>query len=141
MKKLVIGVLISLMILSFAGCTSTVAENTEKSENVSVSVEEPQDLLTELNNLADSSRITLAELADKGYNFTIFDDHTGTGVALAYKLYKLDTDDIYAVVYSYMPEDQSDNTDDKVLLFVNDPESQEIYDKFSELFEASHPAG
>ena len=49
------------------------------------------------------------------------------------------TADIYAVVYSYMPEDQTDNTDDKVLLFVDNPESEEIYNKFSELFEASHP--
>ena len=33
----------------------------------------------------------------------------------------------------------ADNKDNKVLLFVADPESEEIYNKFSELFEASHP--
>ena len=49
------------------------------------------------------------------------------------------SEDIYAVVYSYMPEDQSDNNDNKILLFVDDPESEEIYNKFSELFDASHP--
>ena len=147
MRKLAIGLLVSLMIISLVGCKKTVTENSEKIEDATVIVadsgenaESPEDLLKELNGLADSSRITLDELSKKGYEFSIYDDHTESGVALAYKLYKLDTADIYAVVYSYMPEDQSDNKDNKVLLFVDDPESEEIYNKFSELFEASHPA-
>ncbi len=146
MRKLAIGLLVSLMIIGLVGCKNVVTDNSEKIEDSTVSVKDSQensestgDLLKELNGLADSSRITLDELSKKGYNFSIYDDHTESGVALAYKLYKLDTADIYAVVYSYMPEDQTDNTDDKVLLFVDNPESEEIYNKFSELFEASHP--
>ena len=146
MRKLAIGLLVSIMIIGLVGCKNVVTENSEKIGDATVSVkdsqenaESPGDLLKELNGLADSSRITLDELSKKGYDFSIYDDHTESGVALAYKLYKLDTADIYAVVYSYMPEDQTDNTDDKVLLFVDNPESEEIYNKFSELFEASHP--
>ena len=150
MKKIAVGLAVSLMIIGLAGCNNSVPENSEKFEDNTVSVQDSQgnaqgdnvsqeDLLTELNGLADSSRITLDELSKKGYDFTLFNDHTESGVALAYKLYKLDTADIYAVVYSYMPEDQADNNDNKVLLFVADPESEEIYNKFTELFEASHP--
>lgn len=150
MKKIAVGLAVSLMIIGLAGCNNSVPENSEKFEDITVSVQDSQgnaqgdnvsqeDLLTELNGLADSSRITLDELSKKGYDFTLFNDHTESGVALAYKLYKLDTADIYAVVYSYMPEDQADNNDNKVLLFVANPESDEIYNKFSELFEASHP--
>ena len=150
MKKIAVGLAVSLMIISLAGCNNSVPENSEKFEDITVSVqdsqksaeadnESPEELLKELNGLADSSRITLDELSKKGYDFSLFNDHTESGVALAYKLYKLDTANIYAVVYSYMPEDQADNKDNKVLLFVADPESEEIYNKFSELFEASHP--
>ena len=138
MKKIVIALLVSLMILSLAGCKSAAPVTSETTGNVTETASEPQDLLKELNGLA-ASGITLDELANKGYNFAMSVDHTESGVALAYKLYKLDTADIYAVVYSYLPEDQSDNNDNKVLLLVDDPESEEIYNKFSEVFDASHP--
>ena len=126
MKKIAAGLLVSLMIISLAGCNNSVPENSEKFEDITVSVQDsqksaeadneaPEELLKELNGRADSSRITLDELSKKGYDFTLFNDHTESGVALAYKLYKLDTADIYAVVYSYMPEDQADFVIDKTI--------------------------
>ena len=102
-----------------------------------VGSEQTNELLNSLNGLTEYQHITLDDLSQMGYNFSLYYDHTNPGVALPYELYKLDNEDIYAVVYTFDFTDYSDNKEKRVEMFIDNidnPEDQRIYDRAEYLF-------